>query len=131
MVNQSSGQGGSSSQGNKKSDYNYTGGDNEFYDYIRNNQVDTFISRINSAYVSTLRFTNYNWTCLQLALTYDRMDILNAILEIDSSVQFISTRDRNGETALHTAAGRGDVVNSVKLLNRGATLTLKNNVLFS
>ena len=32
--------------------------DNEFYDYIRNNQVENFKSRINSAYISSLRFTN-------------------------------------------------------------------------
>ena len=32
--------------------------DNEFYDYIRLNQPDMFRSRINGAYISTLRFTN-------------------------------------------------------------------------
>lgn len=32
--------------------------DSEFYEYIRYNQVENFKSRINAAYLSSLRFTN-------------------------------------------------------------------------
>lgn len=32
--------------------------DSEFYDYIRQNKWEIFRSRINSAYITTLRFTN-------------------------------------------------------------------------
>jgi hypothetical protein len=32
--------------------------DSEFYEYIRYNQLENFKSRINAAYLSSLRFTN-------------------------------------------------------------------------
>lgn len=102
--------------------------DNEFYDYIRNNQTDNFRARINAAYASTLRFTNYRWTCLHLAIFYRRIEIINSILETDSSASFINTRDINGETALHIAAYNDDILTSVKLLNRGASYNSKNNL---
>ncbi len=65
---------------------------------------------------------------MQLAVFYGRQEIINSILEIDSSVQYVNTRDKNGETALHIAAVRGDTITSLKLLNRGATFLLKNEV---
>ena len=53
---------------------------------------------------------------------------MNSILEIDSTVQYINQRDKNGETALHIAASRGDSVTSLKLLNRGGSYAFKNDV---
>lgn len=63
-----------------------------------------------------------------MAIYYGRVEIINSILEINSSVQFITARDKNGETALHTATLKDDVMTCMKLLNRGASFVLKNNV---
>ena len=35
---------------------------------------------------------------------------------------------QNGETALHTAASKGDLITCLKLINRGATFAAKNEV---
>lgn len=70
----------------------------------------------------------YGWSCLQLAILYSRNEIINSILEIDSSIQFISLRDKNGETALHIAASKDDAITSLKLLNRGASYSIANAV---
>lgn len=67
--------------------------DSEFYEYIRYNQVENFKARINSGYISSLRFTNYGWSCLQLAIHYGRVEIMNNILEADSTQKFVCKRD--------------------------------------
>ena len=100
--------------------------DDDLMEAVKANNIKKFSSKIDTAYIQQLRFTDTNWNILHLVVYYQRKRMVNSILELSTSALLIKGKDRNGDTPLHLACFLTNAEIALRLLEAGATFYSKN-----